>query len=60
MKNVYLISKHQYKEQLFKSLIMTYTVGQLKHFKSNSNKSWLEPGNAPRIGIGHIEVVCQK
>jgi len=26
----------------------------------NSNKSRSEPGNAPRIGIGHREVVCQK
>ena len=24
------------------------------------NKSRSEPGNAPRIGIGHREVVCQK
>jgi len=24
------------------------------------NKSRFEPGNAPRIGIGHIEVVCKK
>ena len=24
------------------------------------NKSRSEPGNAPRIGIGHSEVVCQK
>jgi len=27
---------------------------------SNKNKSRSEPGNAPRIGIGHREVVCQK
>ena len=26
----------------------------------NKNKSRSEPGNAPRIGIGHREVVCQK
>ena len=26
----------------------------------NINKSWSEPGNAPRIGIGHREVDCQK
>jgi len=24
------------------------------------NKSLAEPGNAPQIGIGHREVVCQK
>ena len=27
---------------------------------TNVNKSRSEPGNAPRIGIGHREVVCQK
>ena len=27
---------------------------------SKLNKSRSEPGNAPRIGIGHREVVCQK
>jgi len=27
---------------------------------SQNNKSRSEPGNAPRIGIGHREVVCQK
>jgi len=26
----------------------------------DKNKSRSEPGNAPRIGIGHREVVCQK
>ena len=26
----------------------------------NIYKSRSEPGNAPRIGIGHREVVCQK
>jgi len=28
--------------------------------KTTLNKSRSEPGNAPRIGIGHREVVCQK
>ena len=27
---------------------------------TEKNKSRSEPGNAPRIGIGHREVVCQK
>jgi len=29
-------------------------------FFGEHNKSRSEPGNAPRIGIGHREVVCQK
>ena len=28
--------------------------------EKETNKSRSEPGNAPRIGIGHREVVCQK
>jgi len=28
--------------------------------RANKNKSRSEPGNAPRIGIGYREVVCQK
>jgi len=41
----------------------TLVVGYNKNqnlIKYNENKSRSEPGNAPRIGIGHREVVCQK
>ena len=31
-----------------------------RRFNTKENKSRSEPGNAPRIGIGHREVVCQK
>ena len=35
-------------------------LGQVKGCLTEVNKSRSEPGNAPRIGIGHREVVCQK
>ena len=49
-------------------LFCHYTIEWLLRFKSrlntwlvfNLNKSRSEPGNAPRIGIGHREVVCQR
>ena len=39
-----------------------YNLSTLQYISINNkkeNKSRSEPGNAPRIGIGHREVVCQ-
>jgi len=48
------------------SMVHTFTFSLRFHFSfrvniiHNKNKSRSEPGNAPRIVIGHKEVVCQK
>ena len=35
-----------------------YTWATVTHQTPENNKSRSEPGNAPRIGFGHREVVC--
>jgi len=45
----------------FKPKIMrssTFKEGGVLHFKQKQEQ--VQPGNGPRIGIGHREVVCQK
>ena len=54
--NVHIVYMHVNNE--INKIVCTFAFSDGLKPESAYNKSRSEPGNAPRIGIGHKEVVC--